>query len=174
MKTHAQRIGILIVLASISILLSGCKRKSDEPMYPAMLESGKGAVLVTFYRHPEANRETWLSQATLVGPWDTKVLPRISLADQQAILIMNVPPGAYSMVAQAWLRKMAPHAGGSLSGIEIAAGKLTIVQGNRLKGGERFDPVEPLVVLDTVPWKLKRTEEFHEYIAGVIQSSVKG
>jgi hypothetical protein len=163
-----------LCLLLLSVLFAaGCKRK-DPASPPAMLDEGKGAVLVVFQRVPGADRETWLSQITLVGNADTKALPRFPLAGHQSLLVLNVPPGFYSLVTQAWLRKHPPHAGGSLSGIEIKSGRLTILEGRLLTGEERFQPVEPLRFVRTVPWTLPRSEQFHDYIADVIKSSVKG
>jgi hypothetical protein len=161
-----------LLLPSV-LFAAGCKRQ-DPAGPPAMLEEGKGAVLVVFQRVPGADRETWLSQITLVGNADTKALPRFPMAGQQSLLVLNVPPGFYSVVTQAWLRKHPPHAGGSLSGMEIRRGRLTILEGRLLTGEERFQPVEPLRLVRTVPWTLPRTEQFHDYIADVIKSSVKG
>jgi hypothetical protein len=168
MKPIISTLLLLFVLFAI-----GCKRQ-DPAGPPAMLEGDKGAVLVVFQHVPGADRETWLSQITLVGNADTKALPRFPLAGHQALLVLNVPPGFYHVVAQAWLRKNPPHAGGSLSGVEIKSGRLTILEGRLLIGEERFQPVEPLGLLRTVPWTLPRTEQFHDYIADVIKSSVKG
>jgi hypothetical protein len=165
---------IISTLLLLSVLFSaGCKRK-DPAGPPAMLDEGKGAVLVVFQRVPGADRETWLSQITLVGNADTKALPRFPLAGHQSLLVLNVPPGFYSVVTQAWLRKHPPHAGGTLSGVEVRSGRLTILEGRLLTGEERFQPVEPMRLVRTVPWTLPRTEQFHDYIADVIKSSVKG
>jgi hypothetical protein len=165
---------IISGLLLLSVLFAaGCKRQ--DPAGPvAMLDEGKGAVLVVFQHVPGADRETWLSQITLVGNADTRTLPRIPMAGQQSLLVLNVPPGFYSVVAQAWLRKHPPHAGGSLSGVEIRSGRLTILEGRLLTGEERFQPVEPMRLVRTVPWTLRRTEQFHDYMADVIKSSVKG
>jgi len=166
---------ILPALLLLSILLSvtSCRRK-DPAGPPVMLENGKGALLIVFQRVPDASPETWLSQLTLVGNADTKTLPRVSLAGLQSLLVFNVPPGFYSVVAHAWLRKNPPHAGGSLSGVEIKNGRLTILEGRMLTGEKRFQPVEPLRPLRSVPWTLRRVEQFHDYMADVIKSSVKG
>jgi len=164
---------LCLLLLSVLFAVIGCQRK-DPASPPAMLDEGKGAVLVVFQRVPGADRETWLSQITLVGNADTKALPRFPLAGHQSLLVLNVPPGFYSLVTQAWLRKHPPHAGGSLSGIEIKSGRLTILEGRLLTGEERFQPVEPLRFVRTVPWTLPRSEQFHDYIADVIKSSVKG
>jgi len=162
-----------LLLLSVLFAVIGCQRK-DPAGPPVMLDEGKGALLVVFERVPGADRETWLSQITLVGNADTKALPRIPLAGQQSLLVLNVPPGFYSVVTQAWLRKNVPHAGGSLSTVEVRGGRLTILEGRLLTGEERFQPVEPLVLVRTVPWTLRRTEQFHDYMADVIKSSVKG
>ena len=161
------------LLLSVLLVLSGCKRK-EHTGPTVMLDGGTGAMLVIFDRVPGADRETWLSQITLVGNSDTKTLPRVSLADQQSLIVLDIPAGRYSVVAQAWLRKNIPHAGGSLSGVEIKPGQLTILQGALLAGRERFQPVEPLRLIRSVPWTLAKTEDFHEYIADVIKSSAKG
>jgi hypothetical protein len=162
-----------LLLLSVLFAAFGCKR-SERAGPVVMLDQGNGAIMVVFQPVPDADRETWLSQITLVGNSDTKTLPRIPLADEQSLLVFNVPPGFYSVVAQAWLRKNPPHAGGSLSGVEVRSGRLTILQGPLLTGAERFQPVEPLRVVKSVPWTLQRTERFHEYIADLIKSSVKG
>jgi hypothetical protein len=151
----------------------GCRHK--DPAGPTvMLEGGKGALLIVFAGVAGANAETWLSQATLVGNSETKTLPRIPMAEQQALFVLNVPPGFYSVVAQAWIRKNAPHAGGSLSGVEIRSGQLTILEGRLLTGENPFQPAQPLRLVRSVPWALHRIEEFHDYMAELIKSSVKG
>jgi len=163
MKPHT----ICVLLLSVLIAFSGCKR-TQPAAPPVMLDDGRGAILVIFERVPGADRDSWLSQITLAGPGDTKTLPRIPVADQQSLLVLNVPPGFYSVTAQAYLRKNPPHAGGSLSAVEVKSGRLTVLQGNRLTGEERFQPVEPLHFVNCVPWTLRQTEKFHEYIADII------
>ncbi|RPH95255.1 hypothetical protein EHM69_04865 [candidate division KSB1 bacterium] len=159
-----------------SLLLPGCGKKKEQAAdtLGPMLEAGTGALLVAFPRLPEANRENWLAQVTVIGPSETKSLPRIPLADQQAVMILNLNPGQYSVVAQAWLRKNNPHAGGSLSGVTVRAGEITILQGSRLSGTQTAQPLEPLIALNPVPWSLSAREKFHEFVADVLRTSVKG
>jgi hypothetical protein len=162
-----------LLLFSVFFTLTGCKRQAHTGP-PVMLDSGTGALLIVFDRVAGADRETWLSQITLIGNTDTKTLPRITLADQQSLIVLDIPAGFYSVVTQAWLRKNPPHAGGSLSGVEIKAGQLTVLKGVLLTGEERFQPMEPLQIIRAMPWTLSRTEDFHVYIADIIKSSVKG
>jgi len=168
---------ILSIAAFVLVLIAGCGKKSQTiPQSPSgvILELGKGAVLISFPKTDDFTREDWLAIAHLDGPSDTQSLPRIPFADVQSLLVLNIEPGAYTVSAQAWMRKSSPSTGGILPGVDVVAGRVTILRAQRLPGIVSPVPTVPLIPAGNETWILQSGEKLPQYVARLVEDADKG
>lgn len=182
-KTVECRSTVLLILL-MSLVLVGCSRREEGLNKTAssrqtnvMLKAGNGALLVTFPQTADFQRETWMAQIELEGPYDTGTLPRVPLADQRTVIVLDIPPGEYSVVAQSWTRRShaaPPQAGGSLDYVKISAGKVMILEAKLL--GIDVHPFvnTPLERLSSALWTLPLAEQLPAWIAEVVSDSRGG
>lgn len=171
---------ILAALCCV-VLLVGCS-KADKPAEKALettpetvketpkldtkgvlLQAGYAALLVAF-PEPDAPGD-WLAMATLSGPGDTDLLPRIPLAGSHSVTVLNIQPGEYVVDAKAWVRKSPPYAGGVSKPVRLNAGELLLMRGSPIfnKNGS-LDGVE-LREVGRTTWGLSSPPELTKYIA---------
>jgi len=171
---------MLRVLAAIAILMAllGCGKKPDAPSPlpsgTAILEPGRGAVLVQFDRSKDVLPEDWLALIHLQGGPDTRALRRMPLADLQAMIVLDVEPGEYRVVAQAWKRKFPPSSGGTLDSVRVTAGHLTILTAPPLYGEFSAEPQARLMQKGRTIWTLRSESELPNFVSEVLQQTEKG
>jgi hypothetical protein len=158
---------LLLVVLLVILLVVGSKKKSV-PASSVLLNGGTGAVLVIFPATKNVVAESWMAQINLEGKPDTKSLPRVPLADLNAILVLNVPPSTYKVMSHAWLRRSPPRVGGSLEGVRVTAGEISILQGQML--GESLYPYNGVHMQKrpSVVWQLDSPDRLHDYLAAVV------
>lgn len=173
---------MLRVLAAIAILTTllfvGCGKKPDAPSPlpsgTAILEPGRGAVLVQFDRSKNVPPEDWLALVHLQSELDARALRRMPLADLQAMIVLDVEPGVYRVVAQAWRRKFPPSSGGTLDSVRVTAGHLTILTAPPLYGEFTAEPQARLTQKGRTIWTLRSESELPEFVAEALRRSEKG
>ncbi|MBU0690420.1 hypothetical protein KKC97_12540 [bacterium] len=166
-----------LLLVSCLILLIGCGKQEEKSSASAqspsgvtnvVLEYGKGAVLVT---HPKPNnfeRTQWMTQIQLEGKEPTDRLPIVPLADLQAGLVLNVPPGNYKVVSSAWIRRDPPASGGSQDHVMVNAGEVVVLQAGDISGDEYPYPNTLMTIQARHKWTLRSPSELQDFIAGMI------
>lgn len=166
------RILPLLIIAS----LIGCKKSEAPDQQPSgvILKLGKGAVMVSFPQTENFSRENWLAMVNLTGPHKTHLLPRVTMADLQTMVVLDIEPGTYSVSAQAWLRKQPPSAGGMMDSIEVQAGKVTLLQAQKLPEFRTPEPTVPLKYAGKRTWTLQSGDQMHEYVAELRRLTEKG
>ncbi|MBU1983906.1 hypothetical protein KJ815_05800, partial [bacterium] len=119
-------------------------------------------------------REDWLTLVRLYGSSDTQTLPRIPLADLQTVLVLDVEPGIYRVVAQAWTRKHHPTAGGVLDSVRVESGKITVLRAQRLTGPFVAEPEVPLFHSASQTWTLRSADQLPDFVSEIVRQTVKG
>ena len=169
----------LLLLIFLAAMTYGCKSKTQAntpPHETVLLQTGKGALLVTFPRRENFAREDWMAQVLLTGASNTSELPRVPMADLQAVLVLNVPPGQYNVIAHSWLRKRETESpyGGSASDVDIQAGQITVLKAS-YAGSDTYPFAQtPLQFTSIFPWTLDSPQALSIYISDVIGKSAKG
>jgi len=167
---------LLLAVMVICTALAGCRAKRAEsgPPSSVMLRAQTGAVLVHFPKLADFDRETWMSQIQLDGGGETRALPRLPLADLQSTIVLNVPPGTYRATAVAWVRKIAPSAGGTLDLVVVRSGEITILDAQPI-GSDRYPfAVTRLKMRTPQVWRLPSAERVNEYVAELISATTSG
>jgi hypothetical protein len=159
---------VLLLVALLVILLASGSKKKNIPVSSVMLNGGTGAVLVVFPATRDVVAENWMAQINLEGDQDTKSLPRIPLSELNAVIVLNVPPGKYKVMAHAWLRRSPPRVGGSLEGVRVTAGEISILRGQAL--GENLYPYANVQMQKSpsAVWQLDAPDRLRDYLAKVI------
>jgi hypothetical protein len=155
----------IVLLVLVAMLIVACGKKKAPMVSSIVLESGKGAVMVVFPQMSQSSAENWLAMINLDGPFATNQLPRMPFADLQSVMVYNIVPGKYKIVASAAFRKSQPSYGGSLDSLDVHAGELIVLSAKAL--GQEASPY-PNVRLDYVehsPWTLESSDKLHDYIA---------
>jgi hypothetical protein len=156
---------LLTLLFLSALVLLACGKKKTPAVSSVVLESGKGAVMVVFPQMDRSNPENWIAQVHLDGPFETRQLPRMPFADLQSVMIYNITPGKYKVVASAAFRKSQPSFGGSLDSLEVHAGELMVLAGKPLRQ-EAFPYANiRLDFVERSPWTLEAPDKLHDYIA---------
>jgi hypothetical protein len=172
MTKISRRLFLSVLCFLLSVLLLSCsKKKSDDPAAAAILESGKGAVLVVFPHRSDLVRENWMAHVRLQGQNLTDSLPRIPFADLESVLVLNVPEGNYEITAWAWMKKVdrSPRAGGSKPGVKVKSGHVTILRAREAASGMR-----PLDAMGEADWNESNPTHLQDFMADVIDKSAKG
>lgn len=118
----------------------------------------------------------WMAQVTLLGMEDNHSLPRIPFPQSRAMLVLNIPPANYRVIAHAWFQHAgaSPHAGGSLPDVVVRAGEITMLKAP-LVTKDRYPYAETaLTPLKSTPWTLNSSTGFREYVAELVQKTTKG
>ena len=170
-----QRLSQIAALLAVLALLSGCGKKREETVRPTvLLETGTGALLVTFPKPSDFTPDEWLAQVNLNGPAETRSCPRIPLSEIQALMVLNIPPGSYEVTSLAWMRTRVPDSGGTLPKVEIRAAEVTVLRCPSLGGNPTFQPTQPLIALGRASWTLSQPEQFPDFVAEILRTSAKG
>ena len=171
---------IFSIFSCILIILSGCTKqeKSQETQTPAratnvLLEPGTGAVMVAHPTPHRFDRSRWMIQIQLEGDAPTDKLPVIPLADLQAGLVLNVPPGNYKVITSAWIRKYPPASGGSYDYVAVKAGEVVVLRAGGVGVDEHPYPNTKLTIEDRHKWTLQSTNQLQDFISGIIKPPVK-
>lgn len=165
-----------VIFLLTALLPIGCGKKPAPPPSPSgvILAFGKGAVLVHFGAKENLRREDWLAQIHLQGAHDTHSLPRIPLADLKSLLVLDVEPGVYRVIAQAWVRKHTPTTGGTLDSVRVSSGQVTVLRAQPLSDEFSAEPEVPLLPIGRQTWTLRTEGELPSYVSEVLQQTVKG
>jgi hypothetical protein len=164
----------IFLLCACVLFCAGCKKKEKpQSVSSALLEPGKGVVMVVFGKTADFRREDWMAQIFIGGEIDTRELPRIPMSDVQTIVVPNLPPGFYNITAHAWMRGITPTLGGSRDSVRVRAGSVTLLKA-RPCGSDRF-PYQhtPLDLLRTEMWTLESPQKLHDYVTTLTQKSAK-
>jgi hypothetical protein len=155
---------LLFVLVSVVLLVASCGKKS-KPVTATILEPGKGAVMVVFPSPRDFSAENWWAQINLEGEADTRLLPRMPFADLKSIMVYNIPPGRYKIIASSGMKKNPPMFGGALDSLFVRAGELQVLGGHAL--GQASYPIDriPLDFVSRSPWILESPNGLHDFIA---------
>lgn len=168
------------LLACCLIILTGCGKKAETssstttpPPPPSalsrnLLDDGKGAVLVVFPKPQNFDRNQWMTQIQLEGNEPTDRLPMLPIADLQAGMVLNVPPGSYQVIATGWMRRDPPAAGGSLDRVVVNAGEVVTLQASNISNDEFPYPNTSLTIKNRNKWTLQNPAQLQEFIAGII------
>ncbi|MDD5088521.1 MAG: hypothetical protein PHI18_06960 [bacterium] len=173
MRLHGSFYMALGLMCAFALL--GCGKKPAPPSASGViLAPGTGAVLVQFDRMEDFRRDDWLALIHLQGGRDTKTLRRIPLADLQSVLVLDVEPGRYRVVAQAWTRKHPPASGGTLDDVPVEAGQVTILRAQPLGAKFTAEPKEPLRSVGNRTWTLRSDNELPDFVSEMLQQTEKG
>jgi hypothetical protein len=121
--------------------------------------------------HPEPyrfERANWMIQILLEGDSTTDKLPVIPLADVQAGVVLNVPPGVYKVISSAWVRKFPVASGGALANLSVNAGEVVVLQAQDVRQDAHPYDKTRLQVLDRHRWTLTDREQFSEFMSALI------
>ena len=172
------RISPFSPIFAICILIGmyGCGKKEKAPDTPKsntvtniLLEPGTGAVLVKHPKPHRFDRSQWMIQIQLEGELSTDTLPMIPIADLQAGLMLNVPPGTYKVISSAWIRKYPPASGGSLENVLVNAGELVELKAGGVGMDEFPYPNTKLTIGKREKWTLQSPNKLQEFIASVVE-----
>jgi hypothetical protein len=166
------------MLGMLALLVLSCGKKKSEQNSggSALLQSDRGALMVTFPTRGQFDRDAFMAQVQISGGEDFDRLPRMPMGDLECILVLNIPPGSYQIVAHSWLRKrdVGPQYGGSLNNVVIKAGMVTVLGGKKI-GSEPYPyPNLPLESLRSFPWMAQNAGALKEFVAGIKDKSAKG
>lgn len=171
----------LLPLIVCLILLAGCgkQEKSQTAQVPSkptnvLLEPGTGAVMVVHPVPENFNHQQWMILIQLEGKEATDKLPVIPLADLQAGLVLNVPPGNYQVISSAWIRKSPPASGGSLENVLVNKDELVVLRADKVGADEYPYPITNLTIDNRHKWTLQSPAQLQDYISGLVKSGAKG